>query len=864
MSVSSQPNPFFALQQEGPSRFPGWGGINCRAHSEFLQNNEASDCLNVFDSREGGGDGMGVLVTRVGYADNPKYDIAGGACDDTATYGPVRMLAKFFTSQVTVSDGITVDFTGSGLNDLTVDAPATVNEIIVLTISQGLPTIQQTGTGLNDLSIQDETLIDGVYVLTMKTPGVPFGWHQKAYTGGTGPAPVIDEVVTGATSGSTAKVAMIPAPTSGSWTGNDAAGMLYFSDKSAAFQAEQVNCAGGGHFHIAGDFVPFTDDVDRFGWTKNGVDQGTVILNYGWQTIGAITVKFAAYNGHTVGDTFTIQPDEFDWTHDGVVGNTGVVITGASAQIGTTGLYVTFGAITGHTVGDSFSIDPISIVKRTVQVLRLVQTEPGPDKSKFQKWNPATGAWVDITTGLGNFFYPEWIILGVPIPKFCWIDPQNGLHVYDGVTDTKQEIPKCNDTGNITGALWLTQTDDGRLVVGGNVFDQNQANVLYYCAPNDTTKWTGGPGGVEMIYLTGAKGEVIQPRWITGLTTFQGMIVAFSEDMRHVVYGLGSAGRMQRAFPHQGCWSSKCIVEHGDYLYWWGKTGAFKWNGGEPEKISGGIFAKLSNLKITSAHKWFSYIDGERWVTCVEFKAPAYTWGLVSTGCDYAGNLHCKYQFVYNFETGRWHITDVPMLCAFSSRTGVLDSGGIYFSSGVPTLENTYRTYRLGYDDLTGRMVYADNVRGPANARMGTAIRAAWITGKLSGASPNDAFRWKEFKLLHTRLSATESTGLTESYETNQSADPYSEVVGGAWKKAVVNFRLNDTATWYELALTEAAATPYHAMSFLGVENSRGDYDNKNHGNYVEIMFEIIATKRTEIMRAFVEYKLLEVTEHLG
>ncbi|MFA6973988.1 MAG: hypothetical protein WC238_04615 [Parcubacteria group bacterium] len=86
------------------------------------------------------------------------------------------------------------------------------------------------------------------------TTATPLGWWSRAFTGGTAPTPLVDELVTGATSGSTAKISFITL-TSGSWAAGSAAGTMYFYGKSAAFASEQVNCAGGGHIHIAGDFT---------------------------------------------------------------------------------------------------------------------------------------------------------------------------------------------------------------------------------------------------------------------------------------------------------------------------------------------------------------------------------------------------------------------------------------------------------------------------------------------------------------------------------------------------------------------------------------------------------------------------------
>ena len=42
----------------------------------------------------------------------------------------------------------------------------------------------------------------------------PLGWWKVAYTGGTGPAPAADELITGASSAQTAKLTVVVAPTS--------------------------------------------------------------------------------------------------------------------------------------------------------------------------------------------------------------------------------------------------------------------------------------------------------------------------------------------------------------------------------------------------------------------------------------------------------------------------------------------------------------------------------------------------------------------------------------------------------------------------------------------------------------------------
>jgi len=91
------------------------------------------------------------------------------------------------------------------------------------------------------------------YALGSDSGSEALGWWKVAYTNGSGTAPIADEEVTGETSGSTAKLTVVVAPTSGDWATNDAAGTMWFYGKSAPFQAETVD-GTSCTFDIAGDF----------------------------------------------------------------------------------------------------------------------------------------------------------------------------------------------------------------------------------------------------------------------------------------------------------------------------------------------------------------------------------------------------------------------------------------------------------------------------------------------------------------------------------------------------------------------------------------------------------------------------------
>jgi hypothetical protein len=105
----------------------------------------------------------------------------------------------------------------------------------------------------------------------------PLGWWKVAYTNGNGTAPAADEVVTGATSGSTAKLTVAVSPTSGSWAAGTAAGTMYFYGKSAAFVAETVNAAGGASFVIASDFTYCAWSKIQYGVLATRVSAGDTV-----------------------------------------------------------------------------------------------------------------------------------------------------------------------------------------------------------------------------------------------------------------------------------------------------------------------------------------------------------------------------------------------------------------------------------------------------------------------------------------------------------------------------------------------------------------------------------------------------------
>lgn len=515
-------------------------------------------------------------------------------------------------------------------------------------------------------------------------------------------------------------------------------------------------------------------------------------------------------------------PDTFSWTQDGVAGGTAVAITGASQQIGDTGWYVTFAATTGHTLTNNWTLEPTS---QAPQILRIGGLS---GVGAFQKWTGTS--WTNITASgytqgtLKGQWYPQWIIYDVPAgPYFVWVDPVNGLHVYDGTTDTKVNIPKYNDTSNnITGALWLAQVD-GRLIVAGNITDSGQADILYVSAAGYYNQWESHNGGGQIPLYAAAGMNQSQVKRITGLAVLHGQTIAFVEDSRFVVSGIIAAGQVVQNYPGFGCFSGKTIVNEHNALYWWGKDGAYEWNGNEPVEIGQLIMPELYTLKMTAAHKFFGFSYEGQWWTNVKRTDGGYR------------------NFVYDFATHQWFIFDIPMVAAYTSLTGVVDVGYLYFAS-PEAVSDKYKHYVFGVDPLNSHVaVYADKVTGAtANARTGTAITANWTSGRIDF---DDIFV-KDFWLLHARIGTASSTSLAG---------------GSSFTTARVSYNLDDgTGFSNHLDFTQTATTPYHALSFAGT----GDTENETQGTLLQIKVNTVGTKRLDIKKVYVEFIPKQFMKH--
>lgn len=474
------------------------------------------------------------------------------------------------------------------------------------------------------------------------------------------------------------------------------------------------------------------------------------------------------------------------------------------------------------------------------QVIKLAGAS---GNSFLHKYNHITGGWEEIPAigyqkgKIRGQWYPQHIVYGLPSkPYLVWADCTNGLHVYDGEVDVKYNIPKyTNSEEAITGLAWLEQLD-GRLIGAGNFLDAGEGLIVYYSAVGEPDKWQSHQGGGSFpIYIADSRSGASPPRCIWGLATLHGMLIVFTEDMRYVVAGIGTANQAVRDFPGCGCFNGRCIVKYRDRLYWAGKQGVFEWNGNEVVNIGEDIFNDFYNLDFLATHKVFSFIYEDQWWINAKRKNGTYV------------------NYIYDFPTGRWYVWNIPMCAAFSTYSGFTDMGLLYFASPEdartaeekaqqdPPVLPYYKHYLFGLDDLNGRVaVYADRVRGDAASRIGDPIEWHWTTGKIGCGHPE---LWKDFKGLAIRLGTAQSEPLPG---------------GGRFHSAEIKFNLDDESDFTRsLSMRQVTQTPFYRLAFHGA-----DGDNRTDGHFLQLKLSGASTRRLDIKRVYVEYSILGVPEH--
>ena len=134
--------------------------------------------------------------------------------------------------------------------------------------------------------------------------------------------------------------------------------------------------------------------------------------------------------------------------------------------------------------------------------------------------------------------------------------------------------------------LWITGTP-------------NDPNMFQGCDWRNTGNWLAtGDLGQYQNWIEAPSGE--PNNGIASLTT--GTMVVFKWTSYHEIWGDGPASdyTIIDRFYGVGCASNATIAEIGGYLYWLGVDGIYRWNGGDPERISDSIKNYLPNVIINS------------------------------------------------------------------------------------------------------------------------------------------------------------------------------------------------------------------------------------------------------------------------
>ena len=198
------------------------------------------------------------------------------------------------------------------------------------------------------------------------------------------------------------------------------------------------------------------------------------------------------------------------------------------------------------------------------------------------------------------------------------------------------------------------------------------------------------------------------------------------------------------------------------------------------------------------------------------------------------------YRFIYDLKAGTWHVDDVPMVAAFNTKTGLTDTGRLYFCSPVANGDSKYQTYCYGWDEVDENAVYADAVSGVKGSRTGTAITATWETGKLDGGNPTAQLPslahlnkdWEKFKV-RIAIAGT-----------------------GSFTYARLQYRMDDDTDYTNLDFDYANLTkPFQYLGFN---------DKDHHGHLMQARFSVSATKRLVIKRIYVQFKGLSFSESQG
>jgi len=169
--------------------------------------------------------------------------------------------------------------------------------------------------------------------------------------------------------------------------------------------------------------------------------------------------------------------------------------------------------------------------------------------------------------------------------KLVFGSAADGILFYNGVSVS-------TSLDNTPEAPYLTQS-------ANRVFAAGHDDVgVKFCALRDLDDWSSaGDAGSGTIEVEAPSGE--PNTGIGALTT--GRVVIFKYTSFHELYGTGPINfQIADRLYGMGCIAHKTIVNVGNWLYWLGVDGIYRWNGGLPQRISDRIKNYLPDVTINS------------------------------------------------------------------------------------------------------------------------------------------------------------------------------------------------------------------------------------------------------------------------
>jgi len=225
------------------------------------------------------------------------------------------------------------------------------------------------------------------------------------------------------------------------------------------------------------------------------------------------------------------------------------------------------------------------------------------DGNTWKYWNPATTAYVTVTTSIGN-----------GEGRFAEFATGNTLYTlflnsterlaWDGTTALPVSM-----TTNCPAGDYIT-SHKGRIYAAKN-------KILFHSALQKTTDWvTAGDAG--NITVTNARGN------ITAIREYSDHIVVFTENSMHELYGTAPVDfTLQDVTNEIGCVSDKTLKELKGTLMWLDFEGIYAYVGAKPKKISDAVKFWIEGINLTYKSKCCAGVYKDKYYLAIPFGTSA-------------------------------------------------------------------------------------------------------------------------------------------------------------------------------------------------------------------------------------------------